>query len=220
MTTSFVAVASAESNTLAMPSHQAGDLLLLFVFRNTSSTAITAPSGWFPVGTRTANSKASGVYGKVASSGVETSGTWTNAEFIACAVYRDNLNYLLPGENSSGGGAATTTIAYNALTTSMRGTHYVAGFVAGSVNNSDINTAPTGMMTRGSLAGASVAEIAVHDTNGNVSSWATTNYTASVSQTFHSYVVELWDTGIAKSSGSGLSPSLINSQALVRGIVI
>lgn len=202
MTTSYVSSAAAESTTVAMPSHQAGDLILAIAWRGTSNTIPTLPAGWTKIVTNSTGSSASICAYKVAASGSETTGTWTNATMVAVGVWQDNTNYLLPG-NTIVTRTTSTSITYGAVQSRNSANSWFAGLVAGSLNSTTTESPPTNMTNRVSLAGASVSEIAIHDTNAVSGDWPATNVTVSA-EIAHAYVIELFDTGISKTSSSGI----------------
>jgi len=146
---------------------------------------------------------------KIAASSAETSGTWTNAELLACAVYTDSVNYLIPF--ASNGSAATSTslgyqslIAYPSTSVSSIGVSaWVVGCGLSALNSTATETAPASMTNRVSQAGATDGEIAIHDTNADVASWSTTSVTIT-SSVWHALTLSLLDTGIAKASGGGM----------------
>ena len=226
MTTSYVGNAFAQSTSVTLPTHQSGDLIIGFASRITSSTAPSVPAGWYPIliigglGSRVIT-----VAYKVAASASEVSGTWTNAELLGVGVWRDSVNYLIPGAVALSTTVSSTTVTYTAIDSgagvAQRGSNWVAGFCEVASNSLAAETAPTGMTNRGSLAGSGIGlEIAFHDSNGNTS-WATSQ-TAALGGTMASVgvVVELANSGIALAGagGSGLA-KLING-GLVRGQVI
>lgn len=217
MAISYISNASAEATTLTMPTHVAGDLLLMAAYRHNSATAPTLPSGWLLVSTGGGGTNSLLVAGKIASSASETSGTWTNATHLACAVYRE-ATLLHIGTTALAGGVSSASINYPAISPdrSFGDTWYV-GIGGHRANDSDINLAPTGMTNRLNLIGATNGELVIHDTNGAVSSWASTNVTNTVSTTtgYRTAVCEIVDLGVAMSAGTA-SGSLINSQQLVR----
>lgn len=89
MAISFVSTASAAANTVTMPSHVAGDMIVAFAFRDGNTAPPTVPAGWimqYVPGGGTDCSVALAF--KFAASGSETTGTWTNATGISVAVYR------------------------------------------------------------------------------------------------------------------------------------
>jgi hypothetical protein len=215
MTISYVSGATAESTSLTMPSHQSGDLLLMFAYNSGSSTRPTIPSGWTPVAGRSGNSQAGVVCYKIAASSAETCGTWTSATLLACAVYRHSTNLLLAGGWNAAVSAASTNINFAVITPyssigttpvmfrTQSGNAWVVGFAGVVANNSDIETPPTLMTNRLNLAGSGAREISVHDTNADVTSWALATFIQSVSAASLTIVVEIHDSGRAKTS-SGL----------------
>jgi len=184
----------------------------MWAFRNATG-GFTVPAGWLPVCWRSAsNVLSTGVWYKIAASSGETSGTWTSAGMLACAVYADDANYLIPGASNINGASASTTLTYQPLSaysgagaslSGMRGSGWVIGFGATSVNSTNTEDAPSLMTNRIALAGASVGEIAIHDTDSDVASWASTGITTA-SANNHAATVQIYDTGIAKSGGGGM----------------
>lgn len=230
MTISFVGVNGYEATSGALPTHQAGDLILAFGWR-TANAYPTVPSGWTTHTIRSGGTRSVQLSVLQADSSSEVSGTWTNSAAMLFAVYRHSTNYLVLGGKNHNAGSSSSTVNYAALvaTTTVGqqlnnmetadSNAWVLGFGGITINNSTIETAPSGMTYRGGVVGASVTELVLHDTNAGVASWASTNAAATNAGDWATIVAELHDSGIVKSSG-GLSPSLINSQALVRGIVI
>ena len=218
MTVSFIGAASAEATSLTLPTHQAGDLIIFGAFRNGSVTLPTLPSGWLILnaqGAATAGLQRSMYFAyKYAASSSETSDTWTDANLVAAIVFRDDTNIIIPHVTQAAtlNNATTanyTAAAHNTSTGTASATNrlqqssqWVVGFAACLSNTSAINTAPTGMTNRTATAGASASEIAIHDTNGTVSSF---NASTSLGETTSiiSLTIGIADTGIAKSSGGG-----------------
>ncbi len=83
----FVSSATANSNTVAMPAHQAGDFLVCFTTRNSFNLPSLA-SGWTNIDTGTATSTSARIAYKVAASSSESTGTWTSANSCTVHVYR------------------------------------------------------------------------------------------------------------------------------------
>ena len=217
MTTSFIDSAVAEATSLTMPTHQAGDMLVMYAGIVTGTGTITIPSGWRVVCFRAINNSMSSVVAVMtATSGAEVSGTWTSAELLACVVYRDSVNYLRVG-GSNQGGSSGVTITYPALipygsstsSSSMRASSWVVGFGLASVNTGSLETPPTDMVNRATLAGASVGEIAIHDTVGDVSTWPATNVTIDAGNN-HAAVIELVDSGYAIAAAAASGGTIFN----------
>jgi hypothetical protein len=94
MAISVEASASAASDSLTLPTHQAGDLLVMLAARTTQAT-ITHPSGWRRFGGRSGGFGHNSLSAKRAASSSETSGTWTGADGLICAVLRDSDSYAV-----------------------------------------------------------------------------------------------------------------------------
>jgi hypothetical protein len=62
------------------------------------------------------------------------------------------------------------------------------------------------MTNRAVYAGSSTGYLALHDTGSSVSSWPVTTVTAASNVNTVHIVVEMMDTGVAKSSGGGYRP--------------
>jgi hypothetical protein len=154
-----------------MPTHQSGDLLIVFCTREGSTTAPSLPAGWTNLSSGGANSIACRLGYKVAASGAETSGTWTNATNTTVTVVRSQDATTPTGTVAQGGNVSTNAI-YPALTmTRTDGTSLVMGFAAVRATNTTLETPPTGMTNRYN-ATLGTHEFAIHDTNAAVSSWA------------------------------------------------
>lgn len=177
-------IGSATGTTSAtLPAHQAGDLILAFAFRNNSNTAPTLPSGWTNIRNDGANTCSGRLAYRIATASNTVSGTWTNATRTVFLVYR-GVNSSNPIGNNNTNTAVSTTVNYPALTLTASNT--VVG-VAGHRTTNTTLVAPTGMTNR-----ALVTNLGAHDTNGSVSSWASTNTSVGGSSSgWRSYVVEL-----------------------------
>lgn len=89
----FVSAASASSSTVTMPTHQAGDMIVVFAAREGSSAAPSIPAGYTSHYTGSQASPGAGwcIAYKVATSGSESTGTWTGAGRIGVTVYRNAI---------------------------------------------------------------------------------------------------------------------------------
>lgn len=97
MTISYVSATFAPANTVAMPSHAAGDLIMCFTV-GMSEPAL--PAGWTNLATWTASTGGQTYHlrlgYKTAASSSETTGTWTNSIQTAVFVYRTTLEWQTP----------------------------------------------------------------------------------------------------------------------------
>lgn len=220
MTVSFVGAASAEATSLTLPTHQAGDLIVMFAMRYGNAAAPTVPAGWnyrylsHRNGLTTIISLALSF--KVAASNAETSGTWTNGTHLLSAVYRDDANYLVLGCPNVRTGTGTL-LTYNpktasAMNANLNGTAgammavatgYVLGLAAVHLNTAGIDTPPSGMTHRAMLTGATQGRLAIADTNAEVASFASATVTIAASADWLTNVVEIIDTGLTKTAAAG-----------------
>jgi len=201
MAISFIGAQGAAATTVTIPTHQIGDLILIFAYRDGSNTAPTTPAAggtvptWNLIGSSGGNTNSSNFRWATATATTTTSGTWTNATELICLVYRKASIGLSVG----GSGAATTTINYPARTLNRTdGSSWVVG-VAGHRTATNVEQAPGAMVNRAS----SGTEAAGHDTNGGVTTWASTNVTVNASSAYRSWVVELEDTELELVSNTG-----------------
>lgn len=188
MAISYISSADVQASTLTMPAHQIGDMLIMFAYRE-NNTPPTTPAGWTILDSPTgANTNSAAVAYKIAGSASETSGTWTNASMLVCAVYR-GVSHI--GAHAVNNGASAT-VSYPALTLDITdGTSWVVGFAGHRSVNGSVATAPTGMTNRNSLEGTT-SDGAVHDTNGGVASWsARTVVTTETASGFYVARIEL-----------------------------
>jgi hypothetical protein len=219
MTVSFIGAASAEATSLTLPTHQAGDLLVMLALRYDNANPGTIPSGWAPRwitqrnGSFVQNHIALAY--RIASSSADASGTWINFTHLLCAVYRDDANYIVLNcpNVARGTGTSVTFPALAVNPTSLNAAGFggfmaqtagwVIGVAAAHLNTSEINVAPSGMTNRASLAGASNGRIALHDTNAAVASFTSASSTVTSSTDWVTNVAEIIDTGSPKATGGG-----------------
>lgn len=181
MTISFVGATSAAATSLTLPTHAAGDLILIAAMRNNNTASLVIPpAGWETVFGYFSSNNHQYLFQRTAQASGESSGTFANADLLAACVYRSSSNILcacntwqVAATIGSGGSIAYT----QSYTTSQTSNKWFGGLITNRVNDSNCETAPTGMTNRTSITGASANEIAMHDTNGNSSSWASTNVT-------------------------------------------
>lgn len=185
MAVSYVSSASAAAATVAMPTHQLGDLIIAFAYRDGSTTAPALPAGWTNIDNSGANTNSARLAYKYAVSAAETTGTWTNATGIVIHVYR--------GTGGIGatavGGASSNTITYPALTLQRTDNTSWAVRFAGHRTATNLTTnAPAGYTARTGVATEAVG----YDTNGTISTNPTTG-TQSVNATsgYRAYTLEI-----------------------------
>jgi hypothetical protein len=79
---------STSASFTEMPYHKSGDIIIIWAFNTGAATIPTLPAGWTSIITDSSTDSVRVGY-KIAASGSETSGTWTAADHLMCAVYRN-----------------------------------------------------------------------------------------------------------------------------------
>jgi hypothetical protein len=216
MTVSFVGAASAESTSLTLPTHQAGDLLIMFAWNGGSLTVPTVPSGWDIVRrfSRSGGANRAGVVAfRSATAAGTASGTWTSSALLGCVVYRDDTTHITIGSDALTQDINSTAFAYAGFAASdgigtvaklRKSASWVIGIGGANSNTQALETPPDQMTNRLSRAGASANEIAIHDTAAAVSSYAGGNTTLAATTVGSSITLEVFDTGIMKSAAGML----------------
>lgn len=171
MAISYIGSESTDGTSVTIPAHQAGDLLLFNSFRDGSNSTPTKPADITQLDTNTTNSAGALSGYKIAASGSETSGTWTNATEVSVMVFRGVDNTTPIGDHQPATGSSTT-ISFPALTMTVGdGTSWVAGMAYHRSTDTNMATTPTGMTLRLNEQNGS-DEVGLYDTNGGVSSWS------------------------------------------------
>lgn len=183
-------------NSIAeMPSHQSGDFLVIWGYRDGSSSPPTVPAAWTPaVVASGSNSLGYAVAVKTASSGSETSGTWTGASGLICAVFRPSTGHTI-SVGGTGTGASTTgiTAPIPAVTlTATNGRSRVLGMfahVSGDLLPVDATTAGLTQITNNPHA----SDFGAMWITSEVSSWAgaTVTFSTGTSGVHRQYAIEL-----------------------------
>jgi len=175
----FVSAASAAgANTVALPTHAAGDLIIVFLFNNNSTTIPGPPSGgWSALVTTnfSAGGQAYRIVYKFATSSSETLGTSTSATDVSATVYR-GVNTSSPfGSSVSANTNAQSYITYPSIAT-VASTSWVVLLAGCSASGAAVLTTPSGTTNRTTTVGGSNA-ITANDTNGPVgaTTWAQRN---------------------------------------------
>lgn len=164
--------ASAGATSVTLPTHVTGDLIIVFAYRDGSTAQPTLPAGFDALFNVVGANTCSGTLGcKVAASGAETSGTWTNASAIM-AVVISGQNASSPFGGGGADGGAVATVTYPTLTMSDAGGNSVVLCFSGHRSvNTTLETPPIGMLRVASFVNAT-CELACHVTEGGVTAFA------------------------------------------------
>ena len=169
VTESYKGYASAAATTLSLPSHTTGDILVMCAINFDAPPTIgTTPAGWTELKRVTFSYYTTGILAyKVAESGGETSGTWTDAEGLLCACYRG-----FSGVGDSSDESASSGTAWPALTMEVSdGSSWAVGITGFTSVTTGYTNPPTGMTYRGILSSGN-NHIVLCDTAGGVASWS------------------------------------------------
>lgn len=197
---------TANSTTITMPSHAAGDLLLFFAYRDNSATLPTIPSGWVTRVGLTQSTGSLAIAYKYAQTTSETSGTWTNATQIFASVWRGDPNTLIFPNFISTASGISTTINYPAQTAATYQTgasdQALVGWVANR-NSANTLASPGAMSLAQSATDGSTWQTRLDYQLSRTTIWASTNVSVVNSAAWRTYVLSLVESPVyGASSGS------------------
>jgi len=208
VTISIVGSATNLGNTITMPTHAAGDLLVLFAYNDGASTAVTLPSGWVErVGLALGGVGYIRVGYKHAQSSAETSGTWTNADHIFAISMRGGSNTLLFPNFVVSNTGTSATINYSAQTTGTFQTNAedqaLLSWVA-SRNSANTLTAPTGMTAEQSATDSANFVAQMCRQLARTTIWPSTNVTVTNSALYRTVMLSVVESTVYGVSGGGI----------------
>jgi hypothetical protein len=183
---SFVSVAAAAgANTVALPTHAAGDLIIVHCYNDNNTSFPTTPSGGYTsLIFNSAGTIADRVFYKIATSGSETLGTSTNATDVSATVYR-GVNASNPFGNKNllvNGDVTSTSIRYPQISTGVTPKSWVVLLAGCSASTGATFATPTATVNRVTSIGAADS-IIVNDTGSAVGSTTWADRLSAVNQT-------------------------------------
>lgn len=210
-------IGSAEGSTTAtMPAHQAGDLLLVYAFRDGSATFPTTVAGFTNIasGSAAGTSCSGRLAYKIAASSSEVVGTWTNATSLIVAVYRGTSSTAPIGGAANFAGTTNSTYTIPAVTMAVAdGSSWIACGAGHRSVDTNIESPPTGTTLRQNRLNAT-SEATLFDTDGGVSSWtAKPSSITGTASGYTTYAVELTAGGIGTANITE-DGDTVSSQAL------
>ena len=190
-----------------MPTHAAGDLLVLFAYNDGASTAVTLPTGWVErYGVALGGAGYIRIGYKYAASAAETSGTWTNADQIFAISMRGGSNTLLFPNFVSTNTGTSATINYSAQTASTFQTNAddqaLLSWVA-SRNSSNTLTAPTGLTAEQSATDSANFVAQMCRQLARTTIWASTNVTVTNSALYRTVMLSVVESPVYGATGGG-----------------
>jgi hypothetical protein len=201
-------------NTLTMPTHATGDLLLAFATRDNSTVAPTLPTGWtalFSIGSGTG---AVLIAYKYAQSNAETFGTWTNASHVAVTVWYGAANTIVWPWLLSTNTATSGTMTWLAQTTgTFRTSSEDNVLVAWGHNRSSTNNLA---LTLGALTNlfaegdGSTYQVCVKYQLARTTAWSATSLGLAASVFYRTAMLCLTEQAVYGSTGGGGSVRQVN----------
>ena len=149
MAISLIGAATAAATSITIPgSYQAGDLIIIMAFRQSSTTQPGLGTGFISLANVGANTCGTRIGYRFATSGSEVSNTWVNATSMVCLVYR-GAGAIGNVVNTVGN---STSIDFGAVTMqNTDGTSWVVGVAGHRDSGTDLSIAPTGMTNQTNL---------------------------------------------------------------------
>lgn len=142
---------AAGTTTLTFPTHAIGDLLVIFAFRDGSTTNPTIGSGFTNITNTTDGTTCSVSMGyRVATVTNTSSGTWTNASRIVGVVLRgqQSISSATPFGTITGTAGTTNTLTYGAralASSGVTGSSWFLAFIGHRSVDVTTETPPSGM---------------------------------------------------------------------------
>jgi hypothetical protein len=169
-----IGAAFATANTANLPAFAAGDLAVVFAYRNNNATAPSLPAGWTNINSLGSNTNSQRTGYRVLVGTDTTTGVWTNATHIEVIVLRgQSTNSPVGGQLSRGDN--TTTLATPAVSLAHGdSTSWVVAFAGSKATDANTKT------LAGTTDEASTVTALNLATGRGVASWAQTNYSAAV----------------------------------------
>lgn len=190
---SVVGATAVQSTSITIPTHQVGDIIVIYAYRGGSNTIPSKPAAsgtvpaWVDIDAVTgANTNSSRVAYFVATATTTTSGTWANAGSMVCVVLRGQYSTPIGGHLESGSTRIGGAIAPAITLTNADGTSALLHFFGCSTATgfSAWDAAPTGYTQRAADKTVGFAGTCLDTKNSTTSDGAVTqthNGTASAS---------------------------------------
>lgn len=147
----IVGVAVSNTDTVTIPTHQVGDLIVLAVERGNNSALATKPSAggtvpaWVDIDANAGGNSCSMRTARfVATATNTTTGTWTGANGMVAVVIRGQAASPIGGHAEALGSSTTEAVAPAVTMTKTDGSSILLHFFSGSIGGSTWGSAPSG----------------------------------------------------------------------------
>lgn len=188
---SFIGSAQGNDSASLPAGWAAGDIAIVYSFRNGSSSPPDLGTGYTNIDTGSDSVCAGRIAYRVLQSGDASVPTFASSTILLVSVFRGQAASPIGGFAPATSDNAGPVLTYPAITMSSGGgSSWVIGCAGIRDSSTNIEDPPTGMINRQSrINGAN--EAAIHDTNGGVSSWTAQTVTLSAGQRIVAFSLEL-----------------------------
>lgn len=189
MALSFVGQASAAAASASLPAFTAGDLAIVFAFRDGNTTAPTLPSGWTGLGSAGANTCSARWGFRILQAGDTTTGTWTNATAVEVYVITGvDAGNPIPAFQSAGSTGASASPSWSSFgTLDLTGRDWLI-FLGGHRTATDMSTVALSGTVNESPA---TTNLAMHDIQGANAAWSTTSKVVNANSGWVTAIIEV-----------------------------
>lgn len=211
MAISIIGTPDAVAGTsIALPTHAIGDIILLFIYRDGSTSTATLPaaSGTVPAWSNinnvvgaNLNSARSAYF--VATADNHTSGTWTNATGMATIVLRGQAAAPIGASIQSGGGAGSNQVVASAITPQVTDGSSAFILFYGHRTVTSWSSAPAGYTRRAAIA----TEVCVNTKDDTTSDGSISQPCSASSSGYRGEQIEI--KAFVSSGASQISPLLM-----------
>ena len=208
----IIGSSQAAANSIALPAHQAGDIILVGAWRNGSTVAPTVPSPYTLLGTTGGSGFAMSAGYLLATSNNHTSGTFTNASLMIAAVFRGTN--VLAGRMVQNTAAATNTAVIStggSTTEFLFLPAFVVGFTGFGTQPVTLTSPPSGYTVREQIATAGTSTFALFLGPSTARGSALSQATITPGETLNVWrniTVLISDTGVSRAASRPSSPFL------------
>ena len=222
MAISRVSSATANTTSVSIGTHAAGDTIIIAGYRDGNNAGPTIPTGWYQLFSGGGNSTGFSVAYKIATSGSETSGTWASATSLHAIVYRPATGKIIVPKYYSGNSASSVSvnIAAPVVGTFENGSDdlWLLAFIAQRNSSNSLNTATwTGLTNVSSSTDGSSWQFVGNDSNATrTTAWASTTATVTNSAAWQTRLFGLQEVPHLSTGGGG---GLILSRAMNGGLL-
>ena len=212
MAISRVSSATANTTSVSIGTHAAGDTIIIAGYRDGNNAGPTIPTGWYQLFSGGGNSTGFSVAYKIATSSSETSGTWTSATSLHAIVYRPATGKIIVPKYYSGASASSVSvnIAAQVVGTFESGSDdlWLLAFIAQRNSNNSLNTATwTGLTNVSSSTDGSSWQFVANDSNATrTTAWTSTTATVANSAAWQTRLLGLQEVPHPATGGGVFDP--------------